>query len=93
MNTYTVNTELRITEHALWHSTRLQPTVLATVASVKETSVGTLYSLDFTSSKTCNGKPVLVTKFLFERQLRERITEVVKKGRRARKQIQLKKVA
>jgi hypothetical protein len=81
---YAVNTELRITEHVMWHSTRVQPTVLATVASVKQTSVGTLYSLDYTSSKTANGKPVLVTKLLFERQLKGRVMEVVKKARKQR---------
>lgn len=87
---YTVNTELRITEHVMWHSTRVQPTVLAKVATVKQTSVGTLYALDYTSSKQCNGKPVLVTKFLFERQLKGRVIEVVKQGKKQRKQPQLK---
>lgn len=88
MNTfYTVNTTLRMAEHPMWHSTRPQPTVLATVASVKETSVGVLYALDFTSSKLANGKPVLVTRFLWEKQLKDRVTEVVKKAKKPRKAV------
>ncbi len=79
---YTVNTEVMMTEHAMWHSMKTPPTVLAKVASVKETSVGVLYSLDFVSSKTANGKPVLVTRFLFEKQLQQRVTKVVKKPRK-----------
>lgn len=81
---YTVNTQLRITEKPHWLSTREPVTVLATVATVKHTSVGTLYSLDFVATKTANGKPVLVTKFLFERELTKRVKEVVKRGRKQR---------
>lgn len=81
---YTVNTTLRITEKPQWLSTREPATVLATVATVKHTSVGVLYSLDFVATKTANGKPVLVTKFLFEKQLTGRVVEVVKQGRKQR---------
>jgi hypothetical protein len=81
---YTVNTTLRITEKPQWLTTRQGVTVLATVASVKQTSVGVLYSLDFVATKTANGKPVYVTKFLFERDLSKRVIEVVKKARKQR---------
>jgi hypothetical protein len=91
MTEYTVNTTLRITEKPHWIGTR-QPTVLAKVATVKETSVGTLYALDYTSSKTANGKPVFVTKFLFEKELSKRVTEVVKRGRKPRQQKQTVKL-
>lgn len=90
---YTVNTTLRITERPHWLSTREPATVIATVATVKHTSVGTLYSLDFVATKQANGKPVLVTKFLFERELSKRVTEVVKRGRKPRQQKQQLKAA
>lgn len=83
---YAQGTTLRMTEHTMWHALKAPPTVLATVATVKETSVGILYSLDFVSSKQCNGKPVYVTRFLFEKQLTARVTEVVSKPKKQRKQ-------
>jgi hypothetical protein len=92
MSAYTVNTELRITEKPHWIGTR-QPTVLAKVATVKQTSTGILYALDYTSSKQANGKPVQVTKFLFERELDKRVTEIVKRGRKPRQQKQTLKAA
>jgi hypothetical protein len=90
---YTVNTTLRITERPHWLATREPVTVLATVAAVKQTSVGVLYSLDFVATKTANGKPVQVTKFLFERELDKRVTEIVKRGRKPRQQKQPLKAA
>lgn len=92
MTAYTVNSTLRITERPHWVGTR-QPTVIATVATVKQTSAGILYTLDYTSSKTANGKPVYVTKFLFERDLSKRVIEVVKQGRKQRTRKQQLKAA
>lgn len=89
---YTVNTTLLITAHPHWIGTR-QPSVLATVATVHETRAGVLYALDYVSPNTANGKSVLVTKFLFERDLSKRVIEVVKAAKKPRQRKQQLKAA